>query len=401
MPPLETLNSRNREIDTLAFIDESGNTDLDTSKRDVSKYFIVCAVIIDSDNFQPLSESVEQLRQKYFQTGEIKSSKVRDRDNHERRIKILSSILELDFKFYAIAVEKEALRNDGGFPHKRSFLKFINGLLYRQLFESYPAIKVYADEHGGEEFKESFRNYIETNHKPDLFWESEINLVSSQDNTLVQLADFLAGTLAKVYEGKSNQALKESYRLLLKQKALDVKEWPTKYQTYFTPDKTSKEYDQFIHSHALSKAEVFLERSRNNQDDESKLQVCTLNHLVFHSRLSTNKEYISTKSLLTHLESCGFINVTEQAIRSTIISKLRDKDVIIASCNKGYKIPRCYEDLFDFVERVNSLVLPLLERLNKARNSYLIASKEDVDLLKGPNYPEIVEFLEVLNKKTI
>tara|TARA_R110000782_G_scaffold14060_5_gene42349 strand:- start:3779 stop:4978 length:1200 start_codon:yes stop_codon:yes gene_type:complete len=397
----EALNLRNRPIKTLAFIDESGNTDLDTSKKDVSKYFIVCAVIIDEGDFQALSEDVAELRKKYFQAGEIKSSKVRDRDNHERRIKILSSILELDFKFYAIAVEKDALRKDGGFPHKRSFLKFINGILYRQLFENYPAIKVYADEHGGEDFKESFRNYIEKNHKPDLFWESEINLVASQDSTLVQLADFLAGTLAKVYEGKSNPALKEKYRLLLQQKALDIKEWPTKFQTYFSPDQTSKEYDQFIHSHALSKAELFLEKNRNNQDDESKLQLCALNHLVFQSRLSTNKEYISTKSLLSHLESCGFMNVTEQAIRSTIISKLRDKDVIIASCNKGYKIPRCYEDLFDFVDRVNSLVLPLLERLNKARNSYLIASKHDVDLLKGPNYPEIVDFLEILNKKTI
>lgn len=393
------LNLRNRKINTLAFIDESGNTDLDTSKKDVSKYFIICAVIIDEDKLQPLSEGAEALRQKYFQTGEIKSSKVRDRDNHKRRIKILNSILELDFKFYAIAIEKDALRKDGGFPYKRSFLKFINGLLYQQLFENYPTIKVYADEHGGDDFKESFLKYIEDNHKPDLFWESEINLVSSQDNILVQLSDFLVGTLAKIYEGKSNSALKETYRLLLKQKALDVKEWPTKYQTYFTPDQTSKEYDRFIHSHALSKAEVFLEKNRGNNDDESKLQLCTLNHLVFQSRLSTNTEYTSTKSLLVHLKNCGFMNVTEQAIRSTIISKLRDKDVIIASCNKGYKIPRCYEDLFDFVERVNSLILPLLERLNKARNSYLIASKGDVDLLKGPNYPEIVEFLEALNKK--
>ena len=365
----------------------------------MSKYFIVCAVIIDADNYQSLSEKVEELRHKYFQTGEIKSSKVRDRDDHKRRIKILNAILELNFKFFAIAVHKDALRRDGGFQHKRSFLKFINGLLYQQLFENYPVIKVYADEHGGDEFKESFRKYIETNHKPDLFWESEIHLVSSQNNILVQLSDFLVGTLAKIYENKSNPALEEAYRLLLKQKALDVKEWPTKYQTYFTPDQTSKEYDRFIHSHALSKAEIFLEKNSNNKDDEARLQVCVLNHLVFQSRLSTNKEYISTKSLLAHLENCGFRNVSEQAIRSTVISKLRDKDVIIASCNKGYKIPRCYEDLFDFVERVNSLVLPLLERLNKARNSYLIASKDDVDLLKGPNYPEIVDFLDILNKK--
>jgi hypothetical protein len=385
-------------IKTLAFIDESGNTDLDTSKRDVSKYFIVCAVIIDDERSESMRQEVDSIRKKYFQTGEIKSSSVRDRYGHARRIKILESILELDFKFYAVAVEKDALSRDGGFQYKRSFLKFINGLLYKQLFENFPSIAVFADEHGGDEFKLSFQKYIEKNHKPDLFWESELNLVSSHDNILVQLTDFLVGTLAKVYEGKSNPALLESYRSLLKSKALDIKEWPTKHQAYFEPDKTSKDYDRFIHSHALSKAEIYIEQYHEYNDEETRLQVCVLNHLVFKSRLSSDDDYIATKGLLEHLESCGFRGVSEQAIRSQIVSKLRDKDVIIASCNRGYKILSSYADLVDFVERVNSLVLPLLERLNKARNSYLVASKDDVDLLKGPKYPELVEFLQILNK---
>ncbi len=385
-------------IKTLAFIDESGNTDLDTSKLDVSKYFIVCAVIIDDEKADSLREEAEAIRKKYFQTGEIKSSSVRDRDGHARRIKILESILELDFKFYAVAVEKDALSRDGGFQYKRSFLKFINGLLYKQLFENFPSITVFADEHGGDEFKCSFQKYIEKNHKPDLFWDSELNLVSSHGNILVQLADFLVGTLAKVYEGKSNPALLESYRSLLKSKALDIKEWPTRHQAYFEPDKTGKEYDRFIHSHALSQAEIYIEKYRENNDEETRLQVCVLNHLVFKSRLSSDDDYIATRGLLEHLESCGFRGVSEQAIRSQIVSKLRDKDVIIASCSRGYKIPSSYTDLVDFVERVNSLVLPLLERLNKARNSYLVASKDDVDLLKGPKYPELVEFLHILDK---
>jgi hypothetical protein len=385
-------------IKTLAFIDESGNTDLDTLKQGVSKYFIVCAVIIDEDKVDALKIEVEAIRKKYFQTGEIKSSSVRDRDDHARRIKILENIQQLNFKFYAIAVEKQALSRDGGFPYKKSFLKFINGLLYKQLFENFPSITVFADEHGGQDFKLSFQRYIEHNHKPDLFWDSELKLVSSHDNILVQLADFIVGTLAKVYEQKSNSALIESYRDLLKEKALNLKEWPTRHQAYFEPDKTSKEYDEFIHSHALSKAEIFVEKNNICNDEASRLQVCVLNHLIFVSRLSSNDDYTSTKALLNHLEKCGFKTVSEQAIRSQIVSKLRDKDVIIASCNRGYKLPSSYSDLTDFVERVNSLVLPLLERLNKARNSYLLASKGDVDLLKGPRYPELVEFLHILDK---
>lgn len=77
--------------------------------------------------------------------------------------------MELDFKLYAVAVEKDALKRDGGFHYKKLFLKFINGLLYKQLFENFPSITVFADEHGGDEFKLSFQKYIEKNHKPDLF----------------------------------------------------------------------------------------------------------------------------------------------------------------------------------------------------------------------------------------
>lgn len=51
-------------IKTLAFIDESGNTYLDTSKVDVSKYFIVCAVIIDGEKFDSLRDEVETIREK-------------------------------------------------------------------------------------------------------------------------------------------------------------------------------------------------------------------------------------------------------------------------------------------------------------------------------------------------
>ncbi|MDB4077461.1 DUF3800 domain-containing protein [Porticoccaceae bacterium] len=56
-------------IKTLAFIDESGNTDLDTSKRDVSKYFIVCAVIIDDERAESMREEVGSIRKKYHMNG--------------------------------------------------------------------------------------------------------------------------------------------------------------------------------------------------------------------------------------------------------------------------------------------------------------------------------------------
>ena len=117
----------------------------------------------------------------------------------------------------------------------------------------------------------------------------------------------------------------------------------------------------------------------------------------FHSRISDEIDYIGTHQIKEHLQDSGFPNIQDQFIRSNVIAKLRDKEVIIASSNKGYKIPKCYADLKDFVERVNSQVVPLLDRLRKARESYLLASKGDVDLLKGPRFPNLTAFLEELS----
>ena len=385
--------------DVIAYLDESGNTDLETTKDGASDYFIICAIVVEESERDALELAAEAIRAKYFQTGEMKSSGVKDKDGHKRRIAILEGILELDFRFFALAIDKAEIKKDSALQYKKTFIKFVNGIIYRRLLSTFSNIKIVADEHGGEEFKKSFESYIRKNHKPDLFWKSEIELVSSRDSVLVQLSDFIVGCLSKIYEGKANQSLKEQYYRLLDTKGIDLVEWPTKHQFYFTPDATPAEYDIFIHKHALARAEYFLETYGDLGDEDSQVQVCVLAYLVFKSRFEVDRGYISTKELLSHLKQRGFMKVNEQAIRSSIVAKLRDNDVIIASCNKGYKIPRCYSDLYDFVERVNSQVLPLLERLNRARNSYRIASNEEVDLLKGPNYPELTEFLALLNKK--
>lgn len=380
-----------------AFIDESGNHDLDTAKSSASDYFIVLAIIVKDKDLLAVEKRVEAVKAKHFQKGEMKSNGIKDKDGHSRRIRILNDINNIGFRFYAIAVNKSAVDRDSGLQYKKSFIKFVNGLLYRQLFGNFQDIVCYGDAHGGAEFINSFKLYVDKNHKPDLFWKSHIEVVDSKSNVLVQLADFIVGTIAKVYEGKKNPALSEAYIALLKSKAIRVDEWPTKYQAYYPQDKPSNEFDAFIYKHSLGCAEQFLDRTRDAHDEESRLQYALLSHLVFISRFDPSKSYISTAELLHHLNEVGFGKVTEQTIRSSIIAKLRDNSVIISSCNKGYKIPRSYDDLVDFVERVNGLVIPLLERFNSARSSFDLASGGDVDLLKGPNFPHLVSFLDSLS----
>lgn len=376
-----------------AFIDESGNHDLDVSKEGASSYFIVVALVIEKHKVAEVAALAEVIRHRHFQTGEIKSSNIKDKDGHARRIRVLDDVLALDFKFYALAVDKAEVRRDSGLQYKASFLKFLNGKLYNRLYRAYTEVSAICDEHGGESFKSSFRDYIEKNHKPDLFYRSDFIQVNSADNVLVQVADLIVGTLAKIYEGKSNLALNEKYLEMLKEKSLCMDEWPTKFQVYSPPEESSDSLDQFIYSHSLSKAEVFLGDWDGAGDEDTQMQICVLRKLIFQCRWGGGN-YITAPEIIHHLRQNGYEKASEQYFRTSIIAKLRDSDVIIASCNRGYKIPTCYADIDDYVERVDSLVVPYLSRLKRARNSFLMASNEELDLLKGIKYPTLVKLLE-------
>jgi hypothetical protein len=379
-----------------AFIDESGNHDIEVGKTGASRYFLVLAVVVKEENLASNLTKAEQIRMKYFQTGEIKSNSVKDRDGHKRRMQILAEILELNFGFYLVAVDKAAVERDGGLQYKKVFLKFVNGLLYGQLFQSWGEIRIIGDSHGGDDFQESFRQYINSKHKPNLFWQSSVELVESKANVHVQIADFIVGTLAKTYEGKANLALEEQCRRLIKEKAYDIKEWPTRHQVYFPPNSGESDDDRSIHNHSLQQAELFLNENNDASDPDVRLQIAVLRYLVFVSRFDFERDFVSTNELLEHLQGIGFAEVTEQAIRSNIIAKLRDNRVLIASTSRGYKIPKGRKDLIEFAERVNGLVIPLLARLKKARNSFLNATHGEFDLVGSEGFSELAKILDKL-----
>lgn len=382
---------------SFAYIDEYGNTDLETDKEGATDYFIVSAVLVSESKQNKLEKDVEALRKKYFQTGEIKSSGVGNK--HSRRAKILNAVNELDFKFYALCVDKNRIKKDSGLRFKKSFLKYVNGKLYSLLFSSFLDIHIFADEHGSEEFKKSFRSYIENTHKPDLLYQTQFDLVNSKNEILVQLSDFIVGSIAKAYEGKASPELKEAYISFLRNKALSIDEWPTKYQTYYPKDKTTDEFSQLIYQFSLAQAELYIEQHEQSADYDTSLRVATLRHLVFHSRMVDRHEYVLTHQIIEYLTNAGFEDIPTQAIRSKIIAPIRDSEVLITSSNKGYKIPCNFSDMEEFVERVNSIVTPLLGRLGKARKNLQVASQGEIDILKGPNYPHLVKFLEVLEQR--
>lgn len=113
---------------TFAFVDESGNHDLDTSKSGSSAFFVVCSVIIAEKDLPKAYELADLIRATHFQRGEIKSSKLKSKDADRRR-RILVDLAELPLKLYFTVVDKGRLYQDGGLQFKKSFIKHVNNLL--------------------------------------------------------------------------------------------------------------------------------------------------------------------------------------------------------------------------------------------------------------------------------
>ena len=99
---------------------------------------------------------------------------------------------------------------------------------------------------------------------------------------------------------------------------------------------------------------------------------------------------------MAQLKDSGLGEVSGQRIRSSGVAKLRDAGVIISSAVKGYKIPQTRADINDFLERASGIVVPLLERVKKAREIYRLSSRGEYDIVTAGNLTELAKLLTAL-----
>lgn len=378
---------------TYAFVDESGNHDLETSKQGSSGFFVVCSVLVSETCLKSAYELAEALRVRHFQTGEIKSSKVRVKDT-ERRVRILSDLAELPLKLYFTVVDKSRVYRDGGLQFKKSFIKHVNGMLYERLFNDRPNLQMTVDEHGGAEFQESLKAYVQARYVDDLFGDDQsFQTKSSKDDVLIQVADFLAGSVAQIYEGKASEEVVKAYKRILRDLTLGLVEWPPKYQSLLAAPADDSQYaDYRVHQEALKQADQFIAKVSKHPDEDERLQRCILDYLRFQSEF-VSRDYVTMGDIKSHLTDRGFGGLSDQKIKSSGIAKLRDSDVIITSAPKGYKIPQSRADINDFLGMTSGQIVPQLERIKKARDVYMLSSRGEYDILKAANLPALEKLL--------
>jgi hypothetical protein len=372
----------------IAFADEFGNNSFDFETQ--SSHFIIASVIVNQDKLELVQSQVEEIRKKHFQTGEIKSNKIKD--NHHRRISILKELKSIDFSIYAVVVDKRKLYGEG-FKYKKSFYKYLNGLLYKELFRTFPQLELKVDEHGDNDFMRSFKKYVETNHIRTLFSGSDFNIRKSHDEIGVQLADLIAGTLGYTFDVHKKSEYSDTFLEIIKDKLISINHFPKVIESFeFDDNNQVSDYDRTIASLSINRINDYLDTATgDNQDNLDRMNFLKL-LLLFHQS-NHYKKYTTSIEFISHLNVNRTNPITKEYFSSKIVGHLRDKGVLVASGRNGYKIPSSARDIKRFVEHGRSIIFPVLRRIQECRTAILLATNNQFDILDEAEFKRIKDII--------
>lgn len=374
----------------IAFADEFGNNSFNYNSQ--GSHFIIASVMVNEDELQNFENAVEKIRTKYFQKGEIKSKNIAT--NHKRRFLILRDLEPVNFSVYAVVVDKRKLFGEG-FKYKQSFYKFLNGLLYKELYRTFPQLELKVDEHGQNDFMKSFKKYVLKNHISNLFDGADFSIKESHSELGIQLADFFAGSLGYVYdENKKNDNSQQLYNELQK-KITSINLFPKQYDLAVENEENQfySEYDINIAKLSLTRIYDAIEATKpSNQDNIDRLNFLKL--LLLYNHSNHPNKYTTAKEFIKHLNVNREKEMSKEFFATKIIAKMRDKGVLIATSRDGYKVPNSLIDIVKFIDHGNSIIFPIIRRISECRNAILLSTSNKCDILDDNKFEKLKEIIK-------
>ncbi|KGK85863.1 hypothetical protein DP73_17675 [Desulfosporosinus sp. HMP52] len=390
---LDKLKDIGSQPSRTAFIDECGGFGFDFTTPGTSKYYIICAVCVQDNKLDDLQQAVEKVRSNNFGKGEMKSNNIGK--DYKRRSKIIADLLPLEFRIIVLVANKQAFIADSPLTsYKKSFVKFLHQLLYNVLYHVYPKLKIVEDQTGTSEFQAGFKKYVQNNRpQSNLFdeYEYDFDYSDSKDSVLVQLADIIGGTISKCY----TDSAAPNYLEMLKGKIIRIENFPNNTTPYFAIsnpylDKFSKD----IFDLSIRCSNNFIAKNDCNQDYEKRMQVAFLKYLLFQVYNVSAEKFVSSSQIISILTEYANSRIRKDFLYRRIIAQLRDAGVIIASCAQGYKIPTSIDDITTYLNQTNSLVSPMLHRVEICRKLIFQQTDRQLDILENDAFVKYKKYFD-------
>ena len=371
-----------------AFINEFGQYGFDFDQSETSTHLIIVSILVKGSDKEILEQEVEKIKRNHIQKREIDDS---------LRMEILQDLKDLPFKVYAYVIDKRKIREDSGVTYEKTFIKFFNRKIFDDLYRTFDTLDLVADEEGSKEFMQEFITYVKRKCIPDLFNFSTFGFNNNQSKILLELAEFIAGTIAKGYDVKQHSEQYPSFYKLLRNKIITINLWPHDYKHYLYDyhfEKTDSQTDQIIIKQAVNLAYQYIEEHMKSEDEDERVRIDLLKFLLFNLKENPD-EYVYTEEILENLNAIRVNKIKQHYFRSNIVSKLRDHGLLIASSNKGYKLPVCLNDLYDFVNLSSLTIHPMIQRVAKCREQILLATNREIDILEKGEYDYLKRVIEM------
>jgi len=371
---------------SIAYVDESGNSDLDTDKAGTSNLFILAAVLVEESEQFSVETAIREICRDLCGGSEIASKNIGK--NHERRLKFLERITPLPLGYYGMIVNKDRIRHDyPGLEHKRSFYKFINRKLYVKLTNTGNNLRIVADEHGSKEFMTSFDSYIHDRVQPNLFelTKFDFHFSTATISPILGVADLIAGTLRYCFDEERKSEFTPRFRELLKQKEIALLPFSIEMQHVDgTPPSSDAEIDDRIRKSMTNRVLRLLEENEDQTDPYKQMQVETLSILLSLREYEERaNQALHADALIARLKDDGFEDISKQAFTTKVIGGIRNKGIILSGTSEGYRLALSLNDIHDYLNHGRNIIEPMLARINKARETVKADTAGKYEILDG------------------
>ena len=174
-------------------LDVSGDTGVDGSST--SHFIIAAVVIVGESDIQKLSATVDQYRQElgWKETHEFKFNTTKK----EIIEKLIAKIRGCNFSAYAMVLDKRKIPVTPDIIDSTSLYYYVIKELLLKLNLQSPFITI--DGIGGKKYMQRIKAYLRQNLKASGIEKCEIRFADSRKDSLIQVADIVAGSIARSF----------------------------------------------------------------------------------------------------------------------------------------------------------------------------------------------------------
>lgn len=205
------------------FVDESGDTGF-KFERGSSRYLVACLVGFDTkDQYQASSQSLDQLRADWGRDAdhEFHFSAL----NRRRKLAAIEATLAGEYWVYSFVLNKSQLW-DGALRQKHHMYQKVVSWLLENAIQKIPKSELVFDKCGNRDFYAAIKQHTHNACKrASLDHPKSFVARDSRNSNGLQIADLVAGSVARLYSGKENA--QEPYQLIMK-RSVSHRVWPQK-----------------------------------------------------------------------------------------------------------------------------------------------------------------------------